>query len=571
MGPAVGEWVFGVLPCILDQLVLGWQRRVSSHAPVEIPEVRVPESDGQVPAQREGYPSWRALTWFALFRIFLALALDLIFIPATAPFWRFAVPLPAATTVALVYSLLVLLGALATYLRWPSKEHQVQIAVFVDILVFTLLMHSAGGVASGLGLLLAIAVAAGALLMEGRLSLLFASLAALGVLLQQTYAQLYTGDAQGSLTTAGLLGLTFFAVALLGHVLYRRIQETEQLAERRQVDIADLSKLNEFIIQSMGTGVVVVDGDRNLRLLNSAARHLLSIPQASAGASLAKVAPELEAWLDRNAPLLVPRDDSLPLHDREIRLSLKLLGEYRRSGALVFLRDQRELVRAAQQIKLASLGRLTASIAHNIRNPLSAVGHAGQLLAESPNLAAEDLHLLDIIRRNIDRIDDIIESVLSLSRRDRGTPERLIPAVWLADFCADFRESRDLPPDLLHLSVHPDTPAVSADPRHLHQVLSNLCDNALRHATRADARLRLEVRARPDPDGGAVVEVADNGPGISPEVAREIFTPFFTTSASGTGLGLYIARELCEINGAELEQVTPPGPGACFRLSFSGV
>ncbi len=521
-------------------------------------------------AGHESYPTWRALTWFTAFRLLIAFGLVLLFVPALGSAWRAPGALPATGMLALGYTALVLLGAVGSGLRWPGKAEQVQLAVFVDIVAITLIMHHAGGLATGLGLLLAIAVAAAALMMEGRLSLLFASLAALAVLVEQVFIQLHGGPGSGSLTTAGLLGLTFFAVALLGHVLYRRVQAAEQLAARRQVDVADLSKLNEFVIQLLGTGVLVVDGERRVRLLNNAARHLLDVPTAGAGAQLRQITPELAAWLAQHAPARMARDENLVLHGTEIRVSLHLLGPYRSSGALLFLRDQREVARAAQQIKLASLGRLTASIAHNIRNPLSAIGHAGQLLAESPALGAEDIHLLEIIRRNTRRIDEIIESVLQLSRRDRGTPEPIDPAAWLPELAAEIRQAQGLAPETLAAQVAAGTPALTADPRHLHQILSNLCDNAIKHGAPADGPRRIELRARPDPAGGALVEVIDNGPGIAAETAREIFTPFFTTSPSGTGLGLYIARELCEINGIGLEHRAEVGPGACFRLSFPG-
>jgi two-component system sensor histidine kinase PilS (NtrC family) len=521
-------------------------------------------------AGHETYPTWRALNWFTAFRLFIAFGLVVFFVPALGSAWRAPGALPETGLLTLGYTVLVLLGALGNGLRWPGKDEQVQVAVFVDIVAYTLIMHHAGGLVTGLGLLLAIAVAAGALLMEGRLSLLFASLAALAVLLQQAFVQVHGGPGSGSLTTAGLLGLTFFAVALLAHVLYRRIQAAEELAAQRQVDVADLSKLNEFVIQLLGTGVLVVDGERRVRLLNNAARHLLEAPTADRGANLEQIAPDLAGWLARYAPARVARDEGLVLRGTEIRVSLHLLGPYRSSGALLFLRDQREVARAAQQIKLASLGRLTASIAHNIRNPLSAIGHAGQLLAESPALGAEDLHLLEIIRRNTRRIDEIIESVLQLSRRDRGKPEPIDPAAWLPELAAEIRQTHGLPPETLAVDVAEDTPPLNADPRHLHQVLSNLCDNAVHHGAPANGPLRIELRARPDPTGGVLVEVSDNGPGIEPQTAREIFAPFFTTSRTGTGLGLYIARELCEINGIGLEHRPEVAQGACFRLSFPG-
>lgn len=475
------------------------------------------------------------------------------------------------TWVSLIYAVLVLFGTFLQSAKWPTREEQVQIAVFLDIITFTLLMHGDPTSRIGLGLLLAIAVAAGSLLMEGRLSLAFASLATLGVLTQQIYAQFYLVSAAGSLTQVGLFGMTFFTVALLGHVLYRRIQQTELIAARHKIDFNNLSELNEFIIQSMGTGVLVLDEKQRLRLINGAAIQLLGLSRIAQGERLQEVAPKLAAWLDTKtaAPAHQTQTGGVQVQDQEIRPTCHPLGEGTDAGTIVFLRDNQELIREAQQIKLASLGRLTASIAHNIRNPLSSVSHAGQLLAESPFLRAEDQHLLDIIRRNSERINDTIESVLQLSRRNESTLEQIELGGWLGEFCAEMREMHGLSEKRVRLVV-PEAPlTVEMDPRHLHQIMSNLCENALKHAGFAQGPDWIEVRAQADPaKGNPTVEVADGGPGIDPETAREIFEPFFSTSPTGIGLGLYIAKELSETNGAKLQYIAQEDPGSRFRLSF---
>ena len=519
----------------------------------------------------ESYPSWRALGWFLVFRLCIAAGLFALFVPVPTGHGFGDSGLTLVAGIALAYAVLVLLGAFSLAAKRPSKEQQVQIAVFLDIVAFTLLMHGTGGVQSGLGLLLAIAVTAGALLMEGRLSLLFASFATLGVITVQVVAQLHMENAPGSLTRAGLLGITFFSVSMLAHVLYRRIQEAEQLAARRQVDIADLSQLNEFIIQSMNIGVLVVDQEQRLRLTNAAALRLLGLPPSAEGERLRKVAPELSRWLSSQGKAAGPDTESAPvlLQGQEIEPTFHLLGEDTDVGAIVFLRDKRELIREAQQIKLASLGRLTASIAHNIRNPLSAVSHAGQLLAESPAMNAEDQRLLDIVRRNAGRIDDIVESVLQLSRRNRAAPRVIELGHWLREFCNDLGDTKGLSAERLRLLTPNSALKVRSDPRHLHQILTNLCDNALDHAVGGREPVKIRIRARRDPiRGSAVIEVLDDGPGIDPETAREIFNPFFSTNPGGTGLGLYIAKELSETNGAELEYISQQKRGTCFRLTF---
>lgn len=543
-------------------------------------------ADAAPQIEHASYPSWQALGWFTVFRLLLAAGLTLTFIPSPGAIWQTDGNLPLIVAVLLPYWILLLFAALFVYVRWPKKEHQVQAAVFVDIVVFTLIMYAAGGVGSGMGPLLTIAVAAGSLLMEGRLSLLFAALATLGVITQQLSAQLYSGSEANSITEAGLLGVTFFtvallghvlyrriretkAVALLGHVLYRRIRETEAVAARRQVDIADLSQLNEFIIQSMGTGVLVVDRNRQIMLMNAAANQLLGVSQSMRGRRLDEIALPLAQRLAATASLSSPNEGAVTVRGREIKTSFRLLGEDAEAGVLMFLRDNQELAREAQQIKLASLGRLTASIAHNIRNPLSSVSHAGQLLAESPALGKEDLRLLDIIRRNTHRIDEIIESVLQLSRRDRAEPRSIDLAAWLAEFCADYRETHTLSADRFGLVPAAEILPVETDPRHLHQIVSNLCDNALQHSSKGDEPARIEIHARHgSAHANALLEVADDGPGIPLNITRDIFSPFFTTSVSGTGLGLYIARELSEANGINLAYIAREKRGSCFRLTF---
>ena len=520
----------------------------------------------------EAYPSWRAMTWFGLFRLVLAFDLCLLlFVPTleqlTGDFYQ------TSWTISIVFTYLglALLGLILTRWRLGEKATLIQTGVFIDILAFSLLMHHSGGVEGSFGLPMAIAVAAGALLMEGRLSLLFAAFATTGVMAVQINAQLSGLGPKDGFTQAGLLGATYFMVALLAHVLYRRIQAVERLAARRQVDIDDLSKLNAFIIQRMSTGVLVLDEARRIRLGNQASTKLLGAPDPL-GQPLAKVAPELAAWLEANldppAPGLAP-GATVRIGERDIEASYLGLGHDPRGALMLYLRDKRALLQEAQQIKLAALGRLTASIAHNIRNPLSAVKHASQLLAESPDLGEEDQHLLTIIQRNSGRIDGIVQSVLQLSRGHPPEFQTLDLGLWLQEFHAEWLESRQLPTEDFPVHIATDTPLARVNTGHLHQILANLCDNAIKHARTAGKPARLFLSAgRLPASSGSFIEIRDEGEPIDPEIAREMFNPFFTTSASGTGLGLYIALELATTNGIALEYRAMPGGGNSFHLSL---
>jgi len=530
----------------------------------------VPAASARERARRGRFPTWESLRWLFLFRLLMVVGLVLVFSPAVSDPLIVGVDAALAWRVLVVYAILVLASGINLYAQWPSRENQVYLAVFVDLIAFTLVMHAGGGVGSGLGALLAVAVAAGALLMEGRLSLLFASFASLAVITEQTYVVLAGQGQTSAFTQAGLLGMMFFAVALLAHVLYRRVRLAEELAARRKVDIDDLSKLNEFIIQDMAIGVVVVDGERRVKLMNQAARDMVNVPGAVPGVPLKEVCADLEGWLLDHIRPTAPQVGVIRIGNRELKPARQLLGDFRAAGVMLYLRDNQELIKEAQQIKLASLGTLTASIAHNIRNPLSAISHAGQLLGEAKGLSPDDRHLLDIIRRNCGRIDEIVRSVLQLSRRNQLDPQLTELVAWLEEFCDEFRESHGLPPDHFMLEFEPPPISVEVDPRHLHQIIANLCENAVIHAGRPEHPPRILVRVgRAEGQDRARIEVTDDGPGIDQDSAGEIFNPFFTTKSSGTGLGLYIARELAETNGIRLEYRRERPRGSCFRLVFT--
>ncbi|MCF7996430.1 MAG: HAMP domain-containing histidine kinase, partial [Chromatiaceae bacterium] len=338
-----------------------------------------------------------------------------------------------------------------------------------------------------------------------------------------------------------------------------------------QLDIADLSKLNEYVIQQLSTGVLVIDGERRIRLLNAAAQRLLNDPRAQRGVELKQVAPALFDWFARSLAGGPGYGLSLRLNQRDLRPALQLLGVNRPHGALIYLHDEQELLRQAQEVNLASLGRLSASIAHNIRNPLSAVTHASQLLAESPQLGAEDQKLLDIIRRNASRLDEIVNSVLELSHRHRAELSRIALDRWLEEACDEYRDQHQLTPQELSLGLPKPACWVESDPRHLRQIFNNLCDNARTHGKDRQGRCRMHWTLEQDPDAKTVeMRLCDRGHGIRADQRETIFEPFFTTAASGTGLGLYAAQALAEAIGARLEYSDGPQGGSCFSLIFEG-
>ncbi len=472
------------------------------------------------------------------------------------------------------YSLLVLSSGVILALKSLSYEHQTDFAVFTDIAAITLLMHASGGAETGLGMLLLVSIAAGSLTIRQHITLLYAATATIAILAEQLFIQFYHQIPATAYTQAGLLGAAFFAMALLADVLYKRLIESERLASQRELDLANMAQLNEYIIQHMQTGIIITDSAGRVRLKNEAAWNLLGIADTQQELSLAKLclalAEQLKAWkrsLSHERQIFRSTAGG-----RDLQANFIPLGGKETIGTLIFLEDYALATEQLQQMKLASLGRLTASIAHEIRNPLGAISHAGQLLEESPSLDSGDKRLTEIIRNNSARVNGIIENVLQLSRRNRTQAEEIELLPFLEELAEETRHDKGLTLENLAVQVDPEETRIRVDPSQLHQVLVSLLENAMDHFHQDISQLQLCINGGMTAEsGGPYISITDNGPGIDADTVRQIFEPFFTTRSSGTGLGLYIAKELSESNRARLEYIPNPDGGSCFRMSFPGL
>jgi two-component system sensor histidine kinase PilS (NtrC family) len=511
----------------------------------------------------------RPLRLFLLYRITLSLALMLAFYTGSGPEFLGQREPQLYGPIATLYAGLALLSAIFWRWRSPNTEQQAYLILTTDIAAISLLMHTSGGIESGLGILVVVSITGGALMLSGRAALLFAALGTLAMFAEQIYSGVHHG-VPPRFPQAGLLGAAFFASALLTLVLSDRVRKTEKLAHERKKELGNLARLNEYIIQHMQTGVLAVDGDNRIILMNDPAWHLLDMPDAPTGSQLQAASPELHEMLLqwRNTR----QGECPPFRCRpqgsEIKPHIKPMGLGGLGGVLLFLEDTSNLQREAQQMKLASLGRLTASIAHEIRNPLGAISHASQLFDESPELNPADRRLTQIIKTNSARVNQVIENVLQLSRRKQGTPEWIALAHWFEELIDELIKTQGFSPAMLYLQITPAQTGVFADQEQLRQVVINICNNAREHtADRNNLRINL-IGGKMSEFNYPVVDIVDNGPGIAPDVARQIFEPFFTTRNQGTGLGLFIAKELCEANQIRLEYIPGPTGGSCFRLHF---
>lgn len=516
---------------------------------------------------------WRPLHYLNLYRITLAaLFVSSVFIETNLPVLGSHNP-SLFQVISFVYLGVALTSSFAIHFRWLNFKTLTYSLAVIDILVLTLLMRASGGIETGLGMLLVVAIAGNSLLLGGRPSNLFAAIAAIAVLVEQVLAQ-YEPTLTPNFTQAGILGATLFATAFLAHVLSKRVRESEALATQRGVDLANLAQLNQHVLQRMQSGILVADAEYRIRLMNESAWVMLGLPSMgkNSSKSLKFISPELAEQLIewRRGGLTEPRMFRPGGGAVELLPNMTALGSDARAGTLIFLEDTARMAQQAQQLKLASLGRLTASIAHEIRNPLGAISHAEQLLAEALTTDPADKRLLEIIHTNTGRVNGIIENVLQLSRRDRSMPENIALKTWLESFLHEFIQSQGCDPADINLNVDPEDCTVHMDVTQLHQVLWNLCQNGLRHSQDHLGQPKLELRGGLSPQSNKpFLDVIDHGLGIDPEVAQQIFEPFFTTQSKGSGLGLYIARELCEGNQARLNYVPIPTGGSCFRIEFA--
>ncbi|HUO82878.1 MAG TPA: ATP-binding protein [Gammaproteobacteria bacterium] len=519
--------------------------------------------------------TWRVLQFLNAYRVLVAFfLLTLFLISDEARIVGAQRPL-LFLAVAAGYAVYGLANGFAAGRRWPSLSLQAYIQLGVDILAMTTLVHASGGIGSGLGSLLVVPIGAGSLVLPRRIAFLFAALATIAILLEHSLAQ-FTHDARAaSYTPAGLLGAILFIIASAASPLARRIQVSEALARQRGVDLANLAELNEYIIQHLRESIVVVDAECRIRLINESAARKLGAPHSSHGLPLRAVSEklyrQLREWQNGSddpaagQASFVAADGSTLVNPH-----FAPLGKTRSGALLVFLEDASLLAVRVQQMKLASLGRLSASIAHEIRNPVGAMSHAGQLLAESPALGTEERRLTDIIHANSERVSAIINNVLKLSRRDSTRPQQLDLAEWVREFTSEFASTLELADDRIAIKATDQDIEVRMDPSHLHQILWNLCENSLKYAGDGAEGPAVELRCgRVHQAGRPYLEIADRGPGIAADKVERIFEPFFTDAQGGTGLGLFISRELCECNGATLLYEPREGGGSVFRIIFS--
>ncbi len=520
--------------------------------------------------------SWRVLATLNVFRLLTcAVLFALFFVKSDPRFFGHDNP-TLYVGVAAAYIVFAILAGISLRQRWVAATTLGTTQIVVDIVAIVAMMHASSGISSGIGGLLIIFVGAASLVLPARYPAILATFSTFAILGQQVLAQLIGLTTPSNYPAAGILSGIIFAIALAVQPLARRIQASEALARQFGVDLKNLSELNQYIVQHLRESIVVVDAQDEVRLINSSAVRMLGLTGAVAGTPLAAsfepLAEHVQEWR-RDKSMSSHPEFTLITEGNSVRITAHLapLGKdgERVGPILIFLEDVSLMNERVQQSKLASLGRLSASIAHEIRNPVGAMSHAAQLLGESPARSEDDIRLTEIIQTHSSRVSHIIDNVLQLSRRESSRPERLRLGDWLGDFAEEFTGTLELQEGEFSIGQIPEELEVRMDRSHLRQVLWNLCDNAIKYASETGG-IMVEVQGgRLQGEGRPYIEVLDCGLGVDQTTADKIFEPFFTARSGGTGLGLYISRELCELNRATLVYLDRPGGGSIFRIVFA--
>jgi two-component system sensor histidine kinase PilS (NtrC family) len=518
-----------------------------------------PVTDGYL-----GESLWRSLRYFGVYRVAAAAVFLAVFL-VTGGTSNLASQDPSlfvwTDAVYLALAVAFLFG-MWRFERWFDLQLSVQVAC--DVAALTLLMFASGGARSGFAIMLVVVVAGAALVGQGRLTLFYAALATLALLVEQAWRTIHYHAEAEDFLRVGLTSIGFFATALIIRFLARRVIANESLARQRGFELADQVRINRQVIHDMENGVLVVDGEGRVRLHNPSAEALLDV-RLPANAELADYSSALVEHVGRRRSR-PEASDMLRLSVNGKSLQVRLLAPEADGNTLIYLQDL-ELVQAeARQIKLAALGRLTANIAHEIRNPLAAISHAAELLVEEQRAEARQ-RLVRIIVDNSGRLNRLVGEVLELGRRDRAMPETIAIADFLRHFIDEYAlHDADIRQRVGVMANEGDQ--VCFDRSHLHRVLENLVTNALCYASRSERA--VELGAAMTAPGRLELHVVDDGPGIAGDERSKVFEPFFTTRGGGTGLGLYIARELCEANDARLDLVDADRGGAHFRIIAKG-
>ena len=434
--------------------------------------------------------------------------------------------------------------------HWVRQENDKlpNASAVVDIVMIMALVYLTGGIGTGVGILVLPFVATSCMLSYGRFPVLYAGFTTVCILCvmflsDQLSLDAETWDGRNIGTAIMLIGASF-AVAYLTSYSATFLRDATASARKHKRNYNRVRGLNQLVLNRVQEAVIVIDPELKVWLFNRQAKNYFS------GLAAEHKEPIFEDLVARW--LLNPEKPfEADIHLHRFSMHVRAVPMVQEDGKLLmlFLRSLREIAAEAMATKLASLGQLTANLAHEIRNPMSAIRHANDLLQEGiEDPVSKKLH--GIIDGNIRRIDKMLEDVSTLNKKDNLGRESInLMKFWLA-FKQEFTLNNPSSVGCIKMEMQGKNLTVTADPMHVQQIMWNLCNNAWRHSTKGSDAIQVSIK--PSGKLNVSIVVSDDGPGAAPEIRNQLFEPFFTTEKGGTGLGLYVARELAHANLGQL-------------------
>jgi two-component system, NtrC family, sensor histidine kinase PilS len=470
--------------------------------------------------------------------------------------------------------------AAASSQQLSLRPRQAMASIGVD-LVFFAALHFLTGSSFNSQAMLVLPVLMAAVLMPRIMALGTAAAATLNLLAAAWVQSMAGGGLTTLMTEAGLTGFGLFVIAVLANELATRLAREEQSARGSMELARQQAELNRLVIEEMSEGVMVVDRKGLVRTANPAARRLLSargtMPAAPFQLRGVPAWAPLVQGIDRalGRPLQAEGGQEVRLNfddqaQRELRLRVRFTqgqpAQAREDMCVMLIEDLRTVRARQRQDKLAAMGRMSAGIAHEIRNPLAAIAQANALLAEDAAQSGShpaQARLTQMVSDNVSRLKHIVDDILAVAPGLRPPAPVIDPLEAVMAICNEWRATQGLETgdeglldidfgDVLRL---PTPPRVRFEPEHLQRVLVNLLDNALRYQSGQAGALQVRLSWQPgaSTEGWLMLSVANDGEAMSADTERSLFEPFFSTSSRGTGLGLYICRELCERHSASID------------------
>ena len=470
----------------------------------------------------------------------------------------------------LIYLLFGLVFLYLWYVRAIKFKQQVLLSGTIDTIVLVLFINAIGYMQSGFGILLSAPIAMLSILVPGRLSIFFAAVASCMLLGISAFQYGYGGQKNiNTFFSTGMYGAMFFATALTAWYFAHWVRISERLAKHRGRELVGMQRINEYIVGRLQYGVIYVDADRHIKLINRAARQFFNREEneSTINITLREISVPLD---EKYKQFLANRKQNGLLSAQTILDKPHLKVHFLPTSAviqpavLIILDDLAVIAHQVQQLKLAALGRFSANIAHELRNPLGVVFHAVQLMSEGGSLNDEDTRLNQLVFNNCKRMETVIQNVLQVSRRQQAKPQSLELTHFLNQFKHEFCLI-----NLCDITINiPQNKSTSIvfDTGHLEQILVILCDNAMQHGRDEKNEVHITISIKHQ-GRRLILLLCDTGPGISPELKSKLFEPFFSTVKTGNGMGLFIAKDLCEISQARLS-LKDTEHGCCFVITL---